>query len=68
MIESINTMCHLLGIRTIAKCADSDLVVSTIKQLGIDFAQGYYLGNPVSMDKFTHLKSEGISRPRAMIN
>ncbi|MCP4430277.1 MAG: EAL domain-containing protein [Gammaproteobacteria bacterium] len=68
MVESINTMCHLLDIRTIAKCADSDLVVSEIKQLGIDFAQGYYLGNPVSMDKFTHMKSEGISRPRALIN
>jgi diguanylate cyclase (GGDEF)-like protein/PAS domain S-box-containing protein len=68
MVDSINTMCHLLGIRTIAKNTDSDLVVNTIKQLGIDYAQGYYLGNPVSMDEFTHLQSEEIRLSRAMIN
>lgn len=61
-------MCHLLGIRTIAKNTDSDLVVNTIKQLGLDYAQGYYLGNPVSMDEFTHLQSEEIRLSRAMIN
>lgn len=68
MIESINTMAHLLGIKTIAKCADSEAIIHEIRQLGIEYAQGYYLGDPVSMDNFTNLKSENFNRPGAFIN
>ncbi len=68
MIESINTMGHLLGIKSIAECADSEQIIHEIRQLGIDYAQGYYLGDPVSMNKFTNLKSETFSQPGALIN
>jgi len=57
MIESINNMGHLLGIKTIAECADSEAVIQELKKLGLDYAQGYYLSEPVSMDKFTNLKT-----------
>ncbi len=68
MVESINTMGHLLGIKSIAECADSEAIIHQIEQLGIDYAQGYYLGDPVSMDKFTNLKSESSIRPGTLIN
>jgi EAL domain-containing protein (putative c-di-GMP-specific phosphodiesterase class I) len=57
MVESINTMGHLLGIRTIAECADSESIIQALKSLGVDFAQGFYLGNPVSMDDVGGLNS-----------
>lgn len=68
MVESINTMGHLLGIRSIAECADSEAIIQEIKQLGIDYAQGYYLGDPVSLDNFTNLKSDNLNFPGVFIN
>ena len=50
MVESINSMAHILGIKTIAECADGDVVIQNLKSLGVDYAQGYYLGSPASMD------------------
>jgi len=57
MIESINNMGHLLGIKSIAECADSETVIQALRKLGLDYAQGYYLSEPVSMDNFTNLKA-----------
>jgi EAL domain-containing protein (putative c-di-GMP-specific phosphodiesterase class I) len=68
MIESIHTMGHLLGIKSIAECADSEAIINEIRQIGIDYAQGYYLGDPVSLDNFTNLKPECTSRTGAYIN
>ena len=56
MVESINTMCQLLNIRTIAECADSESIIRTLKSLEVDYAQGFYLGNPVPMDEVGGLK------------
>ncbi len=50
MVKSINEMGHILGLKTIAECADSEQVVKLLKEMGIDYAQGYYLGDLVSMD------------------
>jgi diguanylate cyclase (GGDEF)-like protein/PAS domain S-box-containing protein len=51
MVESINNMCHLLNISTIAECADSEAIIRTLKSLEVDYAQGFYLGNPVAMEE-----------------
>jgi len=68
MVESINTMGHLLGIRTIAECADSESIIQTLKSLGIDYAQGFYLGNPVSMDDVGGLNSTIYENSRVSVN
>jgi Amt family ammonium transporter len=68
MVESINTMGHLLGIRTIAECADSESSIQALKSLGIDYAQGFYLGNPVSMDEFGGAKATLSRNSRAPVN
>ncbi len=68
MIESINSLSHLLGIKSIAECADSEAIILEIRRLGIDYAQGYYLGDPVSMGNFTNPKSENLNLRGAIIN
>jgi EAL domain-containing protein (putative c-di-GMP-specific phosphodiesterase class I) len=50
MVESINSMAHLLGIRTIAENVDGEASIEKLKSIGIDYAQGYYLGNLVKLD------------------
>jgi len=49
MVKSINEMGHILGLKTIAECADSEQIVAILKDMGIDYAQGYYLGDLVPM-------------------
>ncbi len=49
MVKSINEMGHILGLKTIAECADNEHVVHLLKEMGVDYAQGYYLGDLVAM-------------------
>jgi len=50
MVESINSMAHLLDIKTIAESVDGEAGIEKLKSIGIDYAQGYYLGNLVKLD------------------
>jgi diguanylate cyclase (GGDEF)-like protein/PAS domain S-box-containing protein len=51
MVESINAMAHLLSIRTIAESVDGEASIEKLKSIGIDYAQGYYVGNLVKLDE-----------------
>ncbi len=44
MVAAINQVGHAMGIETIAECADSHTVVEQLHSLGVDMAQGTYLG------------------------
>ena len=50
MVESINSMAHLLDVKTIAECVEGETSIEKLKLIGIDYAQGYYLGNLVKLD------------------
>ena len=51
MVKSINAMAHLLGIRTIAESVDDEAAIEQLKSIGVDYAQGYYLGDLVRLDE-----------------
>ena len=44
MVTAINSMAQLLKIRTIAQNLDNQSLLERIRSIGIDCAQGYYLG------------------------
>ncbi len=46
VVEAINQVGHIMGIRTIAEYAHSDAVVDQLRELQVDYAQGYALGRP----------------------
>jgi EAL domain-containing protein (putative c-di-GMP-specific phosphodiesterase class I) len=46
MVEAINNVGHVMGKQTIAEFVDNDLVMKALRELGVDFAQGYWLGKP----------------------
>jgi len=50
MVESINSMAHLLDIKTIAESVDGRDELDMLKAIGVDYAQGYYLGELLSLD------------------
>ncbi|MDH3631309.1 MAG: EAL domain-containing protein [Gammaproteobacteria bacterium] len=51
MVESINSMAHLLDIRTIAECVDGEATFEKLKSIGVDYAQGFYLGELMGLDE-----------------
>ena len=47
MVAAINEMGHSMKCRTIAEYVESDGILKTLGELGVDFAQGFHIGRPV---------------------
>jgi diguanylate cyclase (GGDEF)-like protein len=45
MVRSMNEIAHLLGKKTVAECVETDEVLSYLKDIGVDYVQGYSIGN-----------------------
>jgi EAL domain-containing protein (putative c-di-GMP-specific phosphodiesterase class I) len=46
MVRSINEIAHLTGKVTIAEFVENADILMLLKDIGIDFAQGYHIGKP----------------------
>ena len=46
MVEAINSVGHVLGKKTIAEFVDSDRVMVMLREIGVDFAQGFGVAKP----------------------
>jgi diguanylate cyclase (GGDEF)-like protein/PAS domain S-box-containing protein len=46
MVEAINRIGHVMGLKTIAEYVENEAVMIKLKELGVDYAQGYFLGMP----------------------
>lgn len=45
MVESINVG-HVMGLHTIAEFAENDEIINVLKEIGVDYAQGYGVAKP----------------------
>jgi diguanylate cyclase (GGDEF)-like protein/PAS domain S-box-containing protein len=46
MVESINNVGHVMGLHTIAEFAENDDIINMLKEIGVDYAQGYGVARP----------------------
>jgi len=46
MVESINSMGHVLGLKTVGEYARNEGVVDRLRKIGVDYGQGYALAEP----------------------
>jgi diguanylate cyclase (GGDEF)-like protein/PAS domain S-box-containing protein len=46
MVESINQIGHVMGLQTIAEWVENRQTLEVLKEMGVDFAQGYWLCRP----------------------
>lgn len=51
MVEAINHLGHVMGIRTIAEYVESEAVLEKLRALGVDYAQGFAISHPLPLDK-----------------
>lgn len=46
LVESINKIAHVMGIKTIAEYVENEAIAKEIKKLGLDYAQGFAIEKP----------------------
>jgi EAL domain-containing protein (putative c-di-GMP-specific phosphodiesterase class I) len=46
MVEAIHRIGHVMGIETIAEFVESESILSLLKVIGVNYAQGHGLANP----------------------
>jgi diguanylate cyclase (GGDEF)-like protein/PAS domain S-box-containing protein len=51
MVEAINRLGHVMGIRTIAEYVESTAVLEKLRVLGVDYAQGFAISRPLPLEK-----------------
>ena len=51
MVDSINNIGHVMGLQTIAEFAENEEVIQVLKELGVDYAQGYGVAMPELFEK-----------------
>lgn len=49
IVESINKISHIIGLKTIAEYVENDEVLKELIKLGIDFAQGFGISRPSAL-------------------
>ncbi|WP_024326036.1 EAL domain-containing protein [Thioalkalivibrio sp. AKL19] len=56
MVTAIHRVGHVLGLRTIAECVESEATMERLREIGLDFVQGFYLSEPTPLEH--HLAGE----------
>lgn len=46
MVRAMNDIAHVLGKRTIAEFVENFAILGLLRKIGVDFAQGHYIGMP----------------------
>lgn len=49
MVECINRIGHVIGIQTIAEFVENEGILEKLRELGVDYAQGYGIARPCSL-------------------
>lgn len=52
MVKAINEMGHVLGKQTIAEYVENEEILEILKEIGVDFAQGFHAGRPEPILEF----------------
>lgn len=55
MVKSINDIGHLLGQKTIAEFVENAEILSSLKEIGIDYGQGYHFCHPAPLSQLERM-------------
>ena len=58
MVEAINKIGHQMGLLTVAEFVDSERVLISLKEIGVDFVQGNWIHTPESVDALCKTNSD----------
>ena len=52
VVKSINEIAHFMGKQTVAEYVESDAIMAQLREIGVDYAQGYGIGRPKLLSEF----------------
>jgi EAL domain-containing protein (putative c-di-GMP-specific phosphodiesterase class I) len=58
MVKSINDIGKVMGKRTIAEFVENDEILEKLREIGVDYAQGYRIGRPKPLDRLLSLEQD----------
>lgn len=50
MVQAISSMCKVLGLATIGEFAENETIINQLREIGVDYAQGYGISKPVPLE------------------
>lgn len=56
MVQAINTIGHTMGLVTIAEFVESADVLEVLREIGVDYGQGYHLGMPRALAEMARVR------------
>lgn len=67
IVSSINDIGHRLGIRTVAESVEDEATLDVLREIGVDYAQGYAIGRPMPLEDYlarcAAVQGEAVQRP-----
>jgi len=51
MVDAINQIGHVMGIETVCEFVENEAIVDVLRDIGVDYAQGFYIGRPVPLSR-----------------
>ena len=66
MVKSINEIGQVMGMQTIAEFVENDEIKGMLREIGVNYAQGYSIGKPLPFDELLIRSSNGadINNPK----
>jgi EAL domain-containing protein (putative c-di-GMP-specific phosphodiesterase class I) len=52
IIKAINQIAHIMNLQTIAEFAEDQILVMQLRELGLDYVQGYAISLPTPIQEF----------------
>ena len=56
MVASINNIAQEMGLKTVAEFVENQAIVDELRDLGVDYAQGYHLGKPGPLSELLEVR------------
>ena len=57
MVKSSNEIGHVMGKQTIAEFVENDVIPEKLREIGVDYAQGYSISRPHPLKELLNLES-----------
>ncbi|MGC9312849.1 MAG: EAL domain-containing protein, partial [Sediminispirochaetaceae bacterium] len=56
IVEAINSLGHFIGIQTIAEFVANEAIISKLREIGVNYAQGFHVGRPAPLVELLELE------------
>ena len=64
MVKAIHDIGHVMGIKTIAEWVENDETVGMLRQMGVDYVQGYGVAMPIPIEAIRYSNEEPMAEAR----